>query len=83
MAETQQQRPGNAGLAEMIVFHCQRLSIRAATIVMVVTLRTFLAVMLMAIRERRTQITFGARFDGVAATGLDFHLRMLKANRTQ
>ena len=83
MADTQQGRPGNAGLAEMIVFHCQRLCIRAATIVMVVTLRTFLAVMLMAIRERRTQITFGARFDGVAATGLDFHLRMLKANRTQ
>ena len=83
MADTQQGRPGNAGLAEMIVFHGQWLCTRAATFVMVVILRAFLAVVLMAIRTTVTRITFGARFDGVAATGLDFHLRMLKANRTQ
>lgn len=83
MADTQQGRPGNAGLAEMVVFHSQRLSIRAATFVMVVISRAFLAIVLMAIRGSGTQITFGARFDGLTATGLDFFVEILQANRTQ
>jgi hypothetical protein len=67
----------------MIVFHGQWLSIRAATLVMVVILRAFLAIVLMAIRTAITRITFGAGFNAVKAAGLDFDLRMLEANSTQ